>query len=584
MPKKILLSVLIIGSCFSVQAQHLWKLDESHVTEIFPAALLDHSGFSTNQDVDFSGLNPQQKIFPVFPMIKQSFLNQKIVGGVIPARYLGLKELPKGTISFSTLPYSTPDLIEAQTQLREMGLNPVLVNNDLVGLNPDVQQIVIGESYSFGLSMGLNWKKSSVLDLSQRRGFSINLLQSVENIQQAANNLIEGPQAEKALTDVLQFMPSLQYTLYHNSLSEQDAQANMKAVQRSELTITSDSSLQLTYPIEVKDQTPELQSHMSELRKNLKREIDWKKEVTSSAEKYLILDSVKDNELIQKICDRLSASYQVPKEIWPRCRILASWVPNAFAMPGGDIFITAGLLGILSDIDAVTFVLGHEIGHVVGRHTTGYMRIYNTVAPPLNVMVLAANMFSFGAGLGFAGPVTLTNWYPKTMGTSMVTGQALSFFTMGIMAGMMSYTREHERQADRFGQQTALSLGAQNPALVKGWKDFGDFANKYFKPETGIKAKLFASHPNTLERLNSLEKRYKDLQPISQKYSVNKSPDDMVQAYNELHAKLHPEVEKFGQKALDEKEKGEKRRHAFLVASFLSSFGQCVQHALGIEE
>lgn len=46
---------------------------------------------------------------------------------------------------------------------------------------------------------------------------------------------------------------------------------------------------------------------------------------------------------------------------------------NAFALPGGQIFITVGLLKRLSKEDQVAGVLGHEIGHVVARHSAEQM-------------------------------------------------------------------------------------------------------------------------------------------------------------------------------------------------------------------
>lgn len=42
---------------------------------------------------------------------------------------------------------------------------------------------------------------------------------------------------------------------------------------------------------------------------------------------------------------------------------------NAFALPGGQVFITYGLLSKLSSEDQLAGVLGHEIGHVIGRHS-----------------------------------------------------------------------------------------------------------------------------------------------------------------------------------------------------------------------
>jgi len=41
---------------------------------------------------------------------------------------------------------------------------------------------------------------------------------------------------------------------------------------------------------------------------------------------------------------------------------------NAFALPGGQVFLTAGLLRRLSSEAQLAAVLGHEVGHVVGRH------------------------------------------------------------------------------------------------------------------------------------------------------------------------------------------------------------------------
>ncbi len=46
---------------------------------------------------------------------------------------------------------------------------------------------------------------------------------------------------------------------------------------------------------------------------------------------------------------------------------------NAFALPGGQIFITAALLKLLKNEDQLAGVLGHEIGHVVGRHSIQQM-------------------------------------------------------------------------------------------------------------------------------------------------------------------------------------------------------------------
>src|SRR5262245_34415865 len=43
--------------------------------------------------------------------------------------------------------------------------------------------------------------------------------------------------------------------------------------------------------------------------------------------------------------------------------------PNAFALPGGYIFVTRGLMGYMDSEAELAAVLGHEIGHVTARHS-----------------------------------------------------------------------------------------------------------------------------------------------------------------------------------------------------------------------
>src|SRR5688572_21250072 len=53
--------------------------------------------------------------------------------------------------------------------------------------------------------------------------------------------------------------------------------------------------------------------------------------------------------------------------------VLNSSVPNAFAVPGGQVFMTRGLLHRLDDEAEFAVVMGHEIGHVEHRHTVQQM-------------------------------------------------------------------------------------------------------------------------------------------------------------------------------------------------------------------
>ena len=65
-----------------------------------------------------------------------------------------------------------------------------------------------------------------------------------------------------------------------------------------------------------------------------------------------------------------------------RFRIVDMAEPNAFALPGGHIYVSRGLLALVNTEDQLAGVIGHEIGHVVGSHAS--RRI--TLAAPFRVI------------------------------------------------------------------------------------------------------------------------------------------------------------------------------------------------------
>ncbi len=63
---------------------------------------------------------------------------------------------------------------------------------------------------------------------------------------------------------------------------------------------------------------------------------------------------------------------------------------NAFALPGGQVFITAGLLRRLSSSAQLAAVLGHEVGHVVARHGAEHLAKQQLGAALVNAVGIAA--------------------------------------------------------------------------------------------------------------------------------------------------------------------------------------------------
>lgn len=116
---------------------------------------------------------------------------------------------------------------------------------------------------------------------------------------------------------------------------------------------------------------------------------------------------------------------------------------NAFALPGGQIFITRALLTRLKDEDMLAGVLGHEVGHVVGRHSAEQM---------------AKQRLTQGLA-GAAGVATTDPNNPRSYGNAAI-AQAV--------AGLVSlkYGRDDELQADALGVRYMAQAGYNPNALV----------------------------------------------------------------------------------------------------------------------
>jgi len=113
---------------------------------------------------------------------------------------------------------------------------------------------------------------------------------------------------------------------------------------------------------------------------------------------------------------------------------------NAFALPGGQVFFTFGLLQYLETEDEVAGVLGHEIGHVVGRHSAAQMAKSQMWAG----IAQAAGM----AGADF-------NLNP----------QQISRLVYQVKT--TSYGREDENEADDLGVRFMVNAGYQPEGLIK---------------------------------------------------------------------------------------------------------------------
>ena len=80
-------------------------------------------------------------------------------------------------------------------------------------------------------------------------------------------------------------------------------------------------------------------------------------------------------------------------------RVVDQVAPNAFALPGGHIFVSRGLLALANDEDELACVIGHEIGHVVKRHAAAQQASSSGAFPLLNPMLRQGQMAAFSRDL-----------------------------------------------------------------------------------------------------------------------------------------------------------------------------------------
>jgi predicted Zn-dependent protease len=152
---------------------------------------------------------------------------------------------------------------------------------------------------------------------------------------------------------------------------------------------------------------------------------------------------------------------------------------NAFALPGGKICITRGLLSRLDSEDAMAAVLGHEIGHVTARHAVA---AYNRQ--------LLAGVVSLGAGVYVA---TSDSEYRGLVGLGAVLGSQLV---------LARYSRDQERQSDDLGIDYAVKAGYSPRGMIETQEVLLELR----KQQPSAVERLLASHPMSAERLATAER------------------------------------------------------------------------------
>jgi predicted Zn-dependent protease len=178
-------------------------------------------------------------------------------------------------------------------------------------------------------------------------------------------------------------------------------------------------------------------------------------------------------DYVQNLGMRMARASERPELPWT-FRVVDDPTPNAFALPGGFIFFTRGLLAMMRNEAEFMSVMGHEIGHVTARHSV--------------TMISRAQLAQIGLGVGAVFSPTVARF-----GDLLGGGMSLLF---------LRYGRDAERQADDLGFRYMYEQGYDPRQMVNVFAALqrsGEVAGQSPLPS------WLATHPNPEERIQRIQ-------------------------------------------------------------------------------
>ncbi len=195
---------------------------------------------------------------------------------------------------------------------------------------------------------------------------------------------------------------------------------------------------------------------------------------------YLELPGLRS--LVKRVGENIGRNSDRPNLIY-RVEIADAPDFNAFALPGGFVYVYRGLLERINSVDELAAILGHEIAHVSARHSAAQI----SKAKLLNIGLLGLAIATKGAVQDYGGLLNL--------------GAALAF---------NKFSRDDEREADYFGTRYMARAGYNPKAAV-------DVMNQIKRLQITKPTALegwFMTHPSPDERLVNIRKELQEIASV----------------------------------------------------------------------
>ena len=182
--------------------------------------------------------------------------------------------------------------------------------------------------------------------------------------------------------------------------------------------------------------------------------------------------------LVDQVCQRLVQRSDAGKSDYPfECHLLAdTQTINAFALPGGQVFITAALFDRLETEGQLAGVLGHEIGHVVARHGAEHIAKEQLTQ-------------------GLTGAVVVASYDPNEPNSQY----AAAFAALVGQLVNLRYGRNDELESDTLGVRFMSEAGYDPNAMIRVMQILEESSSGGSPPE------FFSTHPNPENRIARIQ-------------------------------------------------------------------------------
>jgi beta-barrel assembly-enhancing protease len=234
---------------------------------------------------------------------------------------------------------------------------------------------------------------------------------------------------------------------------------------------------------------------------SIEREIALGKQLAEEVQKQArMMNDPLIGEYVNRICQNLARNSDAKVPI--TCQVIDADDLNAFALPGGFIFVHTGLIRVTETEAEFAGAVAHEIAHVAARHMTRQAtrsQLAQLFTLPISVLTGGWTGYAVQQGLG-----------------------------VGIPISFLKLDRAFESEADYYGLQYMYKAGYDPTASV----DLFERMLSLEKRRPGTINKVFATHPQNGDRMRKVQEEINTILPGRPEYVVTTSE------YDGIHARL----------------------------------------------